>query len=73
MAGRATRLGPALRGVASVPPRAGRSPSYLVRQLWDIQHGARTGPVVAPMVAAVQGLEVDGIVAVMAYAASLPS
>lgn len=33
--------GPDLMGVADIPPIAGRSPSYLVRQLWDIQQGTR--------------------------------
>ena len=28
---------------ADVPPIAGRSPSYIVRQLWDIQQGTRNG------------------------------
>ena len=28
-----------LMGVADVPPIAGRSPSYIVRQIWDIQQG----------------------------------
>ena len=36
---------PNLTGVvgADVPPIAGRSPSYLARQLWDIQQGTRNG------------------------------
>jgi cytochrome c553 len=34
-----------MRGVAPIglPPLAGRSPSYLVRQLYDLKHGARNG------------------------------
>ena len=31
-------------GVADVPPIAGRSPSYIVRQIWDIQQGRATAP-----------------------------
>jgi cytochrome c553 len=41
--------GPDLKGVGMIPGLAGRSPSYLVRQLYDIQHGTRVGPTVAPM------------------------
>src|SRR5262249_18861043 len=33
--------GPDLMGVADIPPIAGRSPSYIVRQLWDMQQGTR--------------------------------
>ena len=32
-----------LHGVADVPPIAGRSPSYLARQLFDIQRKTRNG------------------------------
>jgi cytochrome c553 len=34
---------PDLMGVGKVPPIAGRSPSYLARQLFDIQQGTRRG------------------------------
>jgi cytochrome c553 len=36
--------GETLRGTEIAPPLAGRSPSYLYRQLFDIQAGARSGP-----------------------------
>jgi cytochrome c553 len=36
--------GPDLKGLGNVPPLAGRSPSYLARQLYDIQHGTRKAP-----------------------------
>jgi cytochrome c553 len=36
--------GPELNGVGPIPGLAGRSPSYLVRQLYDFQHGTRAGP-----------------------------
>jgi cytochrome c553 len=42
-----------LRGLGPVPMLAGRSPSYLGRQLYDMQHGNRTGmwtPLMAPVV-----------------------
>lgn len=36
-------LAPDLMGAADVPPIAGRSPSYLVRRLWDMKQGTRNG------------------------------
>ena len=32
-----------LKGLGPLPSIAGRSPSYMFRQLYDFQHGARTG------------------------------
>jgi cytochrome c553 len=32
-----------LRGLGPLPSTAGRSPSYMFRQLYDFRHGARTG------------------------------
>ncbi len=32
-----------LRGLGPLPGLAGRSPSYMVRQLWDLKYGARHG------------------------------
>lgn len=60
-------------GLGDIPPLAGRSPSYLFRQLYDIQHGARTGPPVEPMQAVVQGLTDDEMLEIAAYLASLKS
>jgi cytochrome c553 len=59
-----------LRGVGPVPPIAGRSPSYIARQIHDIQRGTRAGlwsPLMKPVVAK---LEAADIVAIAAYAAS---
>ena len=39
----ATCHGPELKGLGVAPPIAGRSPSYLVRQLYDLQSGVRNG------------------------------
>jgi cytochrome c553 len=64
--------GPALGGQGPVPPLAGRSPSYIVRQLLDIQCGARAGSGVAPMQAVTRQLRLDEIIALAAYLASLP-
>ena len=36
--------GPDLKGLGPIPSIAGRSPSYIVRQLYDFQHGERAGP-----------------------------
>lgn len=59
-----------LKGLGAVPPLAGRSPSYTVRQLFDLQHGVRNGPWAALMRAAVQKLTIDDMVAIAAYTAS---
>jgi cytochrome c553 len=62
--------GPDLNGLGPVPGIAGRSPSYLVRQLYDIQQGTRKGawsPLMKPVVA---GLTQDDMLAIAAYVAS---
>ena len=63
--------GPELSGVGPIPGLAGRSPSYLVRQLYDFQHGTRAGPWSPLMVPNVIKLTLDDMVALAAYAASL--
>jgi Cytochrome c553 len=63
--------GPALSGVANVPPIAGRSPQYLLRQLINLRTGARADTGSAPMLAIVQALSLRDMVAVAAYAGSL--
>jgi cytochrome c553 len=62
--------GPDLHGRGDVPHIAGRSPSYIVRQLYDIQQGKRLGAV-APMQQVVSGLKLDDMIAIAAYVASL--
>jgi len=57
---------------ADVPPIAGRSPSYLVRQLWDIQQGTRNGPQAQLMKLVVANLTQEDLVAIAAYIASRP-
>jgi len=64
--------GPALRGVGNVPPLAGRSPSYLARQLYDFKHGTRRGPAAAPMLPEVANMTPADRIAIVAYLASLP-
>jgi len=60
-----------LAGLGPVPALAGRSPSYLVRQLYDLQTGARQGRWSPLMQSAVAQLSVADFVAIAAYAASL--
>lgn len=60
-----------LKGLGPVPPLAGRSPSYLARQLWDLKTGHRRGPWAALMAAAVKDLTPADIVDIGAYTASL--
>ncbi len=67
----ATCHGRDLRGLGKVPPLAGRSPSYIVRQLYDIRHGARAGMAVQRMKPAVAKLAVADMAAIAAYLASL--
>jgi cytochrome c553 len=61
-----------LKGVANVPGIAGRSTSYLVRQLYDMQKGTRNGAGAALMGAAVANLSEDDMIAIAAYVASRP-
>jgi len=61
-----------LMGVADVPPIAGRSPSYLARQMWDIQQGTRNGAAVQLMKMAISRLTNDDIESIVAYVASRP-
>jgi cytochrome c553 len=57
---------------ADVPPIAGRSPSYIVRQLWDIQQGTRNGPQAQLMKLVVANLTSDDLIAIASYVASRP-
>jgi cytochrome c553 len=63
--------GPQLNGLGNVPSLAGRSPSYIVRQLYDIRGGARTGVGVQLMKAVVAQLSLDDMISIAAYTASL--
>jgi cytochrome c553 len=67
----ATCHGENLRGLAAVPGIAGRSPSYLVRQLYDFQQHARTGSMAALMAPVVEKLSHDDMISLAAYVASL--
>lgn len=64
--------GPDARGLGDIPRLAGRSPSYLVRQLVDFATGARNGPQSAAMVERSRGLSLDEVIALAAWSASQP-
>jgi cytochrome c553 len=53
------------------PWLAGRSPTYVFRQLWDFKHGTRNGPDDAPMKAVAQHLNDDQMIEIAAYLGSL--
>jgi len=59
-----------LKGLGPVPPLAGRSPSYTVRQLFDLQQGSRKGTWSPLMKQAVEKLTIDDMIAIAAYTSS---
>ena len=63
--------GPNLKGLKNVPSIAGRSPSYIVRQLYDMQSGSRAGANLAQMKPVVANLSLFDIIDIAAYASSL--
>jgi len=60
-----------LRGLGPVPPLAGRSPSYIGRQLYDMQAGFRHGEWTSLMKPVVAKLTDDDMIAITAYIASV--
>ncbi|MGZ5168769.1 MAG: c-type cytochrome, partial [Burkholderiales bacterium] len=58
----ATCHGADLKGVGPTPGIAGRSPTYIVRQLYDYKHGARAGASSALMKPAVEKLSEDDMI-----------
>lgn len=60
-----------LKGLGPVPGIAGRSPSYLARQMYDMQAGARRGEWTELMKPVVAKLSDEDLVSVSAYVASL--
>lgn len=63
--------GDKLQGIGLTPRLAGRSPSYLLRQLLAFQVGARAAATAQPMVPVVAKLQIGNMIDVAAYAASL--
>jgi cytochrome c553 len=59
-----------LQGLGPVPGIAGRSPSYLVRQMYDMQAGARHGEWADLMTPVVATLTNDDLVNIAAYVSS---
>src|SRR5262245_48983255 len=60
-----------LRGLGPVPGIAGRSPSYIARQMYDMQSGARRGEWTELMKPVVAKLTDEDFVSLAAYVASL--
>lgn len=55
-----------LRGIGQAPPLAGRSPTYIARQLNDLKTGARRGPVtdlMKPVVAPMHNVDITALAA----------
>jgi len=61
-----------LTGLGPVPGIAGRSPSYLARQMYDMQAGARNGEWTQLMKPVVAKLTNDDLVNIAAYVSSRP-
>jgi cytochrome c553 len=62
--------GPDLRGAPPAPPIAGRSPTYVLRQLIAFRTGSRQAPAGQPMQVVVQHMTLDDMIAVAAYVGS---
>ena len=60
-----------LKGLGPVPGLAGRSPSYLMRQMFDMQQGFRKGTWTELMKPVVTQLTTDDMLNIVAYTASL--
>ncbi len=63
--------GPTLKGTELGPPLAGRSPTYLARQLLAFQHRTRSTPKAAAMESIASELGMNDMIALAAYAGSL--
>src|SRR5438477_2293128 len=59
-----------LMGVGEIPPIAGRSPSYMVRQMWDMQQGTRNSEAAQLMKLVMANLTPEDMIAIAAYVAS---
>jgi cytochrome c553 len=62
--------GEGLKGLGPVPPLAGRSPSYLMRQMYDMEHGFRNGLWTGLMKPVVAGLSDQDLLEISAYVAA---
>jgi cytochrome c553 len=64
--------GDELKGIGPVPGIAGKSPSYLVRQLWDMKTGMRHGAWIDLMKPVADKLTEEEMLNIAAYASSRP-
>jgi len=64
--------GDELKGIGPVPGIAGKSPSYLVRQLWDMKTGSRHGAWIDLMKPVADKLTEEEMLNIAAYASSRP-
>ena len=60
-----------LKGTDKVPPIAGRSPTYLLRQMLAFRNGARASDAAKPMVPVLEKLTLNEMIDVAAYLGSL--
>ena len=58
-------------GLGAIPGIAGRSPSYMMRQLYDMKKGTRNGTGVALMKPVIANLNVEDMTNIVAYLASI--
>jgi cytochrome c553 len=65
--------GAVLTGMPGVPPIAGRSPTYVFRQLYAFKAGVRNGTLAEPMKSVVGQLSTQDMIALAAYVASQPA
>ncbi len=60
-----------LEGTDKIPPIAGRSPTYLLRQLIAFKNGTRSGEAANRWMPVIEKLELEDMVALAAYVGSL--
>lgn len=63
--------GDELKGLGPVPGIAGRSPSYMARQLYDMQRGTRNGSWTKLMEPVVRNISEEDVLNIVAYVSSL--
>lgn len=63
--------GPDLKGTGSIPSIAGRSPTYVVRQLVEFRQNTRGGDAAAAMKLIIENFSQDDMIAVASYLGSL--
>jgi cytochrome c553 len=61
-----------LKGTDTIPPIAGRSPTYLLRQMLAFRNGMRANEASPQMIPVVEKLTLEEMIDIVAYVASLP-